>query len=106
MAQAIEDVIAITTVLSMIESKALLPLALQAYQSSRKGRVEQIQATTFRAREHLHLKDGEAQIARDQERVAAVAAKQNSDVVKMQHSYWEWDAAQEAKNALSELLKM
>ena len=91
--------------MSTIESKELLIVALQAYEGSRKGRVEQIQAATLRARQYLHLKDGEAQAARDKERAAAVEAKENSDVVKMQHLYWAWDAAQEAQTALLDLLK-
>jgi len=67
--------------------------------------VEQIQAASLQARQHLHLKDGEAQAARDKERAAAVEAKQNSDVVKMQQAYWAWDAAQEAQTVLLKLLK-
>lgn len=86
-------------------SKNLLPVALEAYEKSRKERVEQIQAATLKARQHLHLKDGEAQAARDKERAAAVEVKENSDVVKMQHSYWAWDAAKEAQLTLSELLE-
>ena len=79
-------------------------MALQAYESSRRGRVEQIQAESLKARQHLHLKDGEAQAARDKERAAAEEAKQNSDVVKMQQACWSWDAAQEAQTVLLKLL--
>ncbi|KAI9037687.1 FAD-dependent oxidoreductase [Aspergillus affinis] len=97
-AQSVEDATAIATVLSMIESQAQLPLALRAYEQSRKERVEPIQAATYKAREQLHLKDKEAQEARDRERKAASESNQNSDVVKMQHSFWVWDAAKVAQN--------
>ncbi|KAL1961389.1 hypothetical protein VTO42DRAFT_117 [Malbranchea cinnamomea] len=101
--QAIEDVAALAAVLSMIKSKADLPLALKAYEASRKHRVEQIQLATYKAREQLHLKDGEAQARRDRERAEATKENQSSDVLKMQQSYWVWDAAQAAQKALSEL---
>ncbi|RYP11133.1 hypothetical protein DL765_007882 [Monosporascus sp. GIB2] len=103
-AQAAEDATAIATVVSMIEHREQLPLALRAYEVSRKERVEQIQAATYRAREQLHLKDREAQAARDLQRKAASETNQNSDVVKMQHSYWLWDAAKVAQSALTELI--
>ena len=66
--------------------------------------MEPIQAATYKAREQLHLKDREAQEARDRERKAASESNENSDVVKMQHSYWVWDAAKVARNALLELI--
>jgi salicylate hydroxylase len=103
-AQAVEDAIAITTVLSIIESKEQLPLALRAYETSRKERVEQIVAATYQAKQQLHLKDEKAQALRDMERKGASEAKENSDVVKMQHSYWVWDAAEVARGALSDLI--
>lgn len=103
-AQAVEDATAIATVLSLIENRQQLPLALRAYESSRKERVDQIQAATYRAREQLHLRDGDAQAARDLERKAASNTGQNSDVVKMQHSYWTWDAAGVAEKTLAALI--
>ncbi|PLB44094.1 FAD/NAD(P)-binding domain-containing protein [Aspergillus steynii IBT 23096] len=103
-AQSVEDATAIATVLSMIEDKAQLRLALRAYEQSRKERVESIQAATYKAREQLHLQDREAQEARDRERRTASERNENSDVVKMQHSYWVWDAAKVARNALLELI--
>ncbi|KAK2747869.1 hypothetical protein FQN55_004746 [Onygenales sp. PD_40] len=104
-AQAIEDVTAIAAVLSVIKTREDLPLALQAYETSRKHRVEQIQAAAYRARDQLHLKDGEAQAARDRERAAASKENQNTDVIKMQQVYWVWDAAQAAEKALLDLRK-
>ena len=95
---------AIATVISLIENRQQLPLALRAYESSRKERVDQIQAATYRAREQLHLRDGDAQAARDLERKAASNTGQNSDVVKMQHSYWTWDAAGVAEKTLAALI--
>ncbi|KAI8933685.1 hypothetical protein NX059_009404 [Plenodomus lindquistii] len=103
-AQAVEDATAIATVLSLIENRQQLPLALRAYESSRKERVNQIQAATFRAREQLHLRDGDAQAARDSQRKATSDTGQNSDVVKMQHSFWTWDAAGVAEKTLAALL--
>jgi salicylate hydroxylase len=104
-AQAVDDTAAIVAVLSLIQRREQLPLALQAYETSRKGRVEQIQAATLQAREHLHLKDAEAQAARDLKRKKAVEAGENSDVVKMQQSYWEWNAAEVARCTLVELVE-
>lgn len=103
-AQAVEDATAIATVLSLIENRQQLPLALRAYESSRKERVNQIQAATYRAREQLHLRDGDAQAARDSQRKATSSTGQNSDVVKMQHSFWTWDAAGVAEKTLAALI--
>lgn len=100
-----EDAIAITTVLSAIEKIEQLPLALQAYEESRKQRVDQIQAATYQAKQQLHLKDEKAQLARDTQRKADSETNSNSDVVKMQHSYWVWDAAEVARRALEDILK-
>src|SRR2546421_11440037 len=50
-AQAVEDAIAITTVLSLIKSKQQLPEALQAYETSRKTRVLEMQAATRQAQQ-------------------------------------------------------
>ncbi|KAI9148931.1 hydroxybenzoate hydroxylase NtnJ [Paramyrothecium foliicola] len=103
-AQAVEDASAIAAVISVIERRDQLPLALRAYEISRKERVEPIQAATYRAREQLHLKDKAAQEARDLERKTASQTNQNSDVVRMQQSYWGWDAAKVAQSALTELI--
>ncbi|RYP85126.1 hypothetical protein DL769_001030 [Monosporascus sp. CRB-8-3] len=102
-AQAVDDAAAIATVLSTIRSYQQLPLALRAYEASRKERVEQIQAATQVARKHLHLKDPEAQAVRDLQRKEASEANQNTDVVKMQHSYWVWNAVEVAQSALTKL---
>ncbi|KAK4210229.1 hydroxybenzoate hydroxylase AtnJ [Rhypophila decipiens] len=101
-AQAVEDATAISAVLSAVKNKEQLPFALWAYQVSRKERVDQIQAATYKAREKLHLKDGAAQAARDLERKAAAEKNQNTDVSKMQQAYWAWDAAKVATTALTE----
>lgn len=102
--QAVEDVTALTTVLSMIETKEQLPLAINAYESSRKGRVEQIHAASDQARKQSHLKDAKAQASPDTQRVAASEANQKSDITKIQQSYWVWDAAEVARKALSDLI--
>lgn len=103
-AQAVDDATAIAAVLSAVQHREQLPLALQAYEASRKERVEQIQAATRQAREHLHIKDREAQEERDRQRKEASEANQNSDVVKMQHSYWQWNAAELAQSVLAKLV--
>ncbi|KAH7308986.1 hypothetical protein B0I35DRAFT_441139 [Stachybotrys elegans] len=103
-AQAVDDSAAIAAVLSTIDSVKQIPLALQAYEESRKERVEQIQAATLQARKHLHAKDEKAQTERDAERKKAAQINENSDVVKMQHSYWQWNAAEVARSALSRLV--
>ncbi|KAI0202486.1 hypothetical protein F4808DRAFT_76924 [Astrocystis sublimbata] len=85
-AQAVDDAAAIAAVLSAVRIRKHLPLALQAYETSRKTRVEQIQAATLEARKHLHMKDRATQAERDAQRREAADANENSDVVKMQHS--------------------
>lgn len=103
-AQAVEDATALTSVLSLIESTAQIPLALQAFESSRKERVAEIQAATYHAKMKLHLKDAEAQRIRDDERKAAGQRRENSDVVQMQQQYWVWDAGEVAARVLRELM--
>ncbi|KAK8074383.1 FAD/NAD(P)-binding domain-containing protein [Apiospora hydei] len=104
-AQAVEDATAIAAVLSLItDRRQQLPLALRAYELSRKERVEPIQAATYRAREQLHLRDGAAQAVRDAQRRDTARSGKNSDVVQMQHSYWVWDAAGAAEKALAEMM--
>lgn len=71
---------------------------------SRKKRVEQIQAATLQAKKYLHAKDDEAQTERDAQRKKAAETNENSDIVKMQQSYWQWDAAEVARNVLSSLV--
>ena len=103
-AQAVEDATALTTVLSLIETTSQIPLALQAFETSRKERVAEIQAATYHARMKLHLEDAEAQRVSDDERKAAGERSENSDVVQMQQQYWVWDAGEVAARVLRELL--
>jgi salicylate hydroxylase len=100
-AQAVEDVTAITTVLSLIQSKQQLSAALEAYETSRKGRVFEIQAATTQARQYAYRGDGEVKAVRDKEQ----EAKRSDDVVKMIRSTWIWDAAEAARIALFQILK-
>jgi salicylate hydroxylase len=103
-AQAVEDAIAITVVLSVIQSKQQLPVALQAYETSRRGRVVEIQTATSQARQHVYRKDGEAQAARNKDQEEVQEAKRSEDVVKIIRSAWAWDAAEAARTALSDIL--
>jgi lactam utilization protein B len=104
-AQAVEDATAITAVLSAIQSKQQLPAALKAYETSRKGRVVEIQAATSQVRQYAYRKDGEVQTARDKDQEGASEAKRSEDVVKIIRSSWIWDAAEAARTALSDILK-
>lgn len=99
-AQAVEDATAITTVLSLIQSKEQLPAALEAYETSRKGRVCEMQAATTQARQYAYRKDGDVKAVRDKEE----EAKRSNDVVKMIRSTWVWDAAESARIALFQIL--
>lgn len=100
-AQAVEDATAITTVLSLIQSKEQLPAALEAYETSRKSRVLEIQAATTQARQYAYRKDGEVKAVPGKEQ----ETKRSDDVVKIIRSAWTWDAAEAARMALFEVLK-
>jgi salicylate hydroxylase len=104
-AQAVDDTTAIAAVLSLINSKQQLSAALQAYESSRKGRVIEIQAATTQAQQYAYRKDGEVEPAPDKTRERASEAKQSEVVVNMMRSTWAWDAAEAARMALMEILK-
>jgi salicylate hydroxylase len=91
--------------LSLINSKQQLSAALQAYESSRKGRVIEIQAATTQAQQYAYRKDGEVEPAPDKTRERASEAKQSEVVVNMMRSTWAWDAAEAARMALMEILK-
>ncbi|KAG0645562.1 FAD-dependent monooxygenase [Hyphodiscus hymeniophilus] len=96
-AQAVEDAIAITTVLSLIESKQQLPAALLAYETSRKTRVIEMQAATQQV---AYRKDGELKVAREKGEEDALDAKNSNDLIKVMRSSWEYDAAEAAQMAL------
>jgi salicylate hydroxylase len=99
-AQAVEDATAITTVLSLIKSKQQLPAALQAYETSRKSRVLEMQAATNQARQFAYRKDGEVKAARNKEQEDALEAKKSDDLVKVMRSSWTYNAAEAAQTAL------
>jgi salicylate hydroxylase len=98
-AQAVEDAIAITTVLSLIKSKQQLPEALQAYEMSRKTRVLEMQAATRQAQQFAYRKDGELKATRNKEEEDALEAKKSDDLIKMMRSSWAYDAAEQAASA-------
>ena len=96
-AQAVEDAISITTVLSMIRTKQELPVALEAYEMCRKGRVLEIQAATVAARQLAFRQGNEPKEARKREKEVASETKRNDAVVKMMRSTWTYDAAEVAR---------
>lgn len=65
-AQAVEDAGALGVILSSISSKSDIPVALKAYQRSRKERAEQVQQSGKLNRLALHLPDGPEQQQRDE----------------------------------------
>ena len=105
MAQAVEDAMAITAVLSMIKSRDQLPAALKAYEISRKGRVTEIQIATAKARESAIRKDAEAKEAPGINKEGDAPMK-SEDVVKVIRSTWDWDAAEAARTAFSEIMNL
>jgi len=104
-AQAVEDAIAITAVLSAIKSKDQLPAALKAYEISRKDRVIEIQTATIKARESAIRKDVEVKKPSVKEQEGPSEPVKSEDVVKIIRSTWDWDAAEAARMALSDILK-
>lgn len=104
-AQAVEDATAITAVLSLINSKEQLSAALRAYETSRRGRVIEIQTATTQAQQLAYRKDGEAKAAADKTQESASESKQSETVVKMMRSTWTWDAGEAARAALADILK-
>jgi salicylate hydroxylase len=104
-AQAVEDVIAITAVLSAIQSKEQLSAALNAYETSRRSRVMEVQSATAQARKYTYRKDGDVQEAREKNQGGTSEAKGSEEVLKMMRSSWNWDPAQAARTALSDILK-
>jgi salicylate hydroxylase len=105
-AQAVEDAIAITAVLSAIQSKQQLSAALTAFETSRRGRVVEIQAATSQARQYAYRKEGEVQAAHGKDQGGTSEAERSESVVKIIRSAWVWDAGEAAQTALSDILKL
>jgi 2-polyprenyl-6-methoxyphenol hydroxylase-like FAD-dependent oxidoreductase len=99
-AQAVEDAISITIVLSLMRDKQELSVALQAYEACRKGRVLEIQAATAEARQLAFGKENEVEEARDEENGVASEAQRTGKVVTMMRSTWAYDAAEVARSAM------
>lgn len=99
-AQAVEDAGALGVILSSISSKQEIPAALEAYQSSRKARAEQVQQSGKMNRVSLHLPDGPEQQQRDE--MFRLAMKGNSESPdrwvdeKTRKVLWEHDAEEAA----------
>ncbi|CAG7926646.1 unnamed protein product [Penicillium olsonii] len=97
-AQAVEDAAALGVVLSAISSREQIPLALNAYEKSRKERAETVQQSGSENRITLHLPDGPEQIARDAQ-FQASASGNNPDKwsdLRTQEFLWGWDAEKAA----------
>jgi salicylate hydroxylase len=90
--------------LSLINSKQQLPAALKAYETSRKGRVIEIQSATTQAQQYAFRKDGEVKTDPDKTQEIATEAKKSEAVVNIMRSTWAWDAAEAARMALKEIL--
>ncbi|KAL2858006.1 hypothetical protein BJY01DRAFT_201735 [Aspergillus pseudoustus] len=105
-AQAVEDAAALGIVLSEITSKKELPLALGAYQRSRKLRAETVQQSGSLNRSTLHLPDGPEQLARDEQFKLSLTGGENPDKWsdrKTQEFLWGWDAEKAALQTWDEL---
>lgn len=104
-AQAVEDAAALGILLSTIPSHSQIPLALQAYQSSRKQRAETVQQSGTENRITLHLPDGPQQVARDEQFRASTSRSSggaNPDKWsdrETQRFLWGWDAEDVALRA-------
>ncbi|KAL4886958.1 hypothetical protein BJY04DRAFT_176925 [Aspergillus karnatakaensis] len=98
-AQAVEDAAALGVLLSEITSKGQIPLALQAYEKSRKQRAETVQQSGSLNRITLHLPDGPEQLARDEQFRASLTGGSNPDKWsdrQTQEFLWGWDAEKAA----------
>ncbi|PTU24397.1 hypothetical protein P175DRAFT_0506058 [Aspergillus ochraceoroseus IBT 24754] len=105
-AQAVEDAAALGVLLSEITSKREIPLALQAYEKSRKQRAETVQQSGTTNRTTLHLPDGPEQQARDEQFRASTKEGSNPDKWsdrETQEFLWGWDAEKVALKMLNEL---
>ncbi|KAJ5776552.1 uncharacterized protein N7511_001563 [Penicillium nucicola] len=104
-AQAVEDAAALGILLSSITSRAEIPLALSAYEQSRKERAETVQQSGSENRITLHLPDGPEQVARDAQFLAS-ASGENPDKWsdrRTQEFLWGWDAEKEALTTWAEM---
>ncbi|RHZ54632.1 putative salicylate hydroxylase [Aspergillus thermomutatus] len=101
-AQAVEDAAALGVLLSTISSRSEIPLALEAYERSRKQRAETVQQSGTTNRATLHLPDGPEQQARDDQFRAAMNGASNPDKWadrETQKFLWGWDAEKVALEA-------
>ncbi|BCR92584.1 putative salicylate hydroxylase [Aspergillus chevalieri] len=102
-AQAVEDAAALGILLSTIGSRHQIPLALTAYEQSRKQRAETVQQSGTENRIPLHFPDGPEQIARDEQfRTSMRESSKNPDRWsdrETQRFLWGWDAEKAAVGA-------
>ncbi|KAG2417630.1 hypothetical protein HFD88_008849 [Aspergillus terreus] len=107
-AQAVEDAAALGVLLSHVRSRRDIPLALRAYEKSRKQRAETVQQSGSTNRVTLHLPDGPEQQARDEQFRASMNGGSNPDKWAdraTQDFLWAWDAEKVALEAWNELVK-
>lgn len=102
-AQAVEDAAALGILLSTIDSRHQIPLALSAYERSRKQRAETVQQSGTENRTPLHFPDGPEQITRDEQfRASMRESGKNPDRWsdrETQRFLWGWDAERAAVGA-------
>lgn len=88
--------------LSAISSPREVPLALQAYEKSRKQRADTVQQSGTDNRITLHLPDGPEQRARDEQFRASMNGASNPDKWadrETQKFLWGWDEEEHALQA-------
>ncbi|OGM50559.1 salicylate hydroxylase, partial [Aspergillus bombycis] len=105
-AQAVEDAAALGILLSTISSKHEIPVALRAYENSRKQRAETVQQSGSANRITLHLPDGPEQQARDEQFRLSMTGGSNPDRWtdrETQTFLWGWDAEKAALEAWNEI---
>ncbi|KAE8360634.1 FAD/NAD(P)-binding domain-containing protein [Aspergillus caelatus] len=105
-AQAVEDAAALGVLLSTISSKNEIPMALQAYEKSRKQRAETVQQSGSANRITLHFPDGPEQQARDEQFRLSMTGGSNPDRWtdrETQNFLWGWDAEKAALEAWNEI---
>ncbi|KAB8206816.1 hypothetical protein BDV34DRAFT_212175 [Aspergillus parasiticus] len=105
-AQAVEDAAALGVLLSTVSSKHEIPIALRAYEKSRKQRAETVQQSGSANRITLHLPDGPEQQARDEQFRLSMTGASNPDRWadrETQNFLWGWDAEKAALEAWNEV---
>ncbi|KNG83102.1 putative salicylate hydroxylase, partial [Aspergillus nomiae NRRL 13137] len=105
-AQAVEDAAALGVLLSTISYKHEIPVALRAYEKSRKQRAETVQQSGSANRITLHLPDGPEQQARDEQFRLSMTGGSNPDRWadrETQTFLWGWDAEKAALEAWNEI---